>query len=630
MRTSSLVRFGVFEFDPASGELRREGRRIPLQTQPAQVLAHLVRAPGEVVTREDLRRTLWADDTFVDVDAALNVAINKIRHALRDSASAPRFVETLPKRGYRFLADVHPVGDDPEPSPAPTDRDLPPLARASPRGVRWVWAALVLSLALLTLWGGSRWQVPAATTRSLAVLPFRPLVSDMPDDALQVALAEAVIVKLGDLQQLRVPSIHAVQRYATRDTDARVAGRELGVETVLEGTLLRRNGTVRLTARLIDVDEGTSLWSGRWDFAWTDIFSVQDAIATEVTRALAVRLGADERNRLHRHPTNLAAYEAYLRARSLMLRLTADDSRLAIEKLEEAVALDPRSSHAQATLAFAYIMAAILEGPREPNATLARRAAERARELDAGSGEAYAALGRILFHFDWNTEGALEHMRKALELEPANPFVLHCASRLFADLGQTRDALALVERALALDPASALANRDKLVNLMLARRYDEAIGQAHKALELSPYDAMVYHFLGRSYEQLGRERDAIDAYIKPLTFSEEHRERVARLRAAAERGGLRGYYEEALAVLLEGGSRAHAGRIARIHLKLGDTARALEWLDRLQAERWPWMPALTHDPEWDVVRDHPRFQRLMALVEQQAARGTARLEPSPR
>jgi TolB-like protein/DNA-binding winged helix-turn-helix (wHTH) protein/Tfp pilus assembly protein PilF len=628
MSARHVVRFGSFEFDVASGELRTSGRRVLLQAQPAQVLAQLVSAPGEVVTRDELRRTLWSDETFVDFDAALNVAINKIRHALRDSATAPRFIETVPKRGYRFLADVRPVEDGAGTVPElpRSDAILPSQSLALRRRPRWTVAAgLALTFALSVLWTGTRPAQPATSMRSIAVLPFRPLVSDTPDEALQMALAEAVIVKLGELRQLRVPSIHAVQRYATRDADARVAGVQLGVDAVLEGTLLRRDGTVRLTARLIDVKEGTSLWAGRWDVPWTDIFTVQDKIATEVTGALAVRLGADEEQRLRHHPTNLAAYDAYLRGRALMVRLTAADSRRAAEKLEEAVRLDPRSARAHATLAFAYIMVAITDGPREPYATLARAAAQRAFELDPASGEARGSLGRVLFHFDWDGQGGLQHMRRALELEPNNPFVLHCASRLIAQSGHTAEALALSERALALDPTSPLANRDKTTDLVSARRYDEAIEQAQKALELDPYDAIVYRSLARSYERLGRERDAIDAYIKPLSFSEEHREQVERLRAAATRGGLRGFYEQRLADLLEADASVRSEEVARVYVKLGDATRALEQLEALHAERWPWMLSLKHDPEWDSLRTDPRFERLMARLNEQDPSRTAPL-----
>ncbi len=207
--------------------------------------------------------------------------------------------------------------------------------------------------------------------------------------------------------------------------------------------------------------------------------------------------------------------------------------------------------------------------------------------------------------------------------------MLHCASRLFADSGRTAESLALTERALALDPASALANRDKLVNLVMARRYEEAVAQAPKALELDPYNAGSYEVLGIAYERLHRDSEAIDAYIKPLTFSEEHRRQVELLRAAGQRGGLRGYYEQALALLLERDAPVRPASVARVHLKLGQHDRALEWLDRLHAERWPWMPALRHDPEWDPLRSDARFERLMVPLNQHTTRQTTRLELTP-
>jgi tetratricopeptide (TPR) repeat protein len=182
------------------------------------------------------------------------------------------------------------------------------------------------------------------------------------------------------------------------------------------------------------------------------------------------------------------------------------------------------------------------------------------------------------------------------------------------------------ERALALDTASALANRDKLVNLVIARRYEEAVAQAPKALELDPYNATSYKFLGFAYERLHREAEAIDAYIKPLTFSEEHRRQVELLRAAGQRGGLRGYYEQALALLLERDAPVRPASMAWAHLKLGQHDRALEWLDRLHAERWPWMPALRHDPAWDPLRADARFERLMASLDEHLPRQTTRLE----
>lgn len=614
MNDPRAVRFGTFEFEFASGELRTGGRLVPLQSQPAQVLAQLLNHPGQIVTREDLRRAVWGDDTFVEFDTALNVAINKIRQALRDSRLSPRFIETIPRRGYRFLAEVRPLTAPDAPSIPATDRSaLPSPGRRTGSGLRpnrWLWAvALLVVVAGAAAWSGTRAGDPARDVESVAVLPFRPLVADARDEALEVGLAEAVIIRLGGLTPLRVPSIHAVQPYAQRHADARVAGRELGVNAVLEGSLLRANGNVRLSARLIDVAEGSTLWAGQWDLPWNDIFTVQDTIATEVSRALAIRL-ADAGVASKPHPTNSAAYERYLRARYLLLRRTVADSKRAAELLQEAVALDPASAAAHATLGFAHISVALLGGPTEPFVEAGRQAVRRALDLDPTIAEAHAVLGRILIHFDWDFEGGERQMRRALELGPADPFVLHCYSRVLADEGRFPEALALADRALAQDPASVLANRDKAQILFMARRYDECVEMCRRTLELDPYSPLVHAYLGRAYENLGRAREAVDAHIAPLALSEANRDTVATLRAAADRGGLKGFWQRRLQLLLDE-REVQPYAVAHAFLQVGDRQRALDWLEKLYAARGGQIRQLKTNPDWDPLRGDPRFEDLL-------------------
>ena len=601
-----IARFGSFEFDFASGELRNNGRRMPLQGQPAQVLSHLLTNPGQVVTRDDLRRKVWSGDTFVDFEASVNVAINKVRYALGDSASAPRFVETIPRRGYRFLADVHFV--DATLAQPVTTPDHP--ARGLRSGL-WRWIAPVcLAVVVLAVYSSARVDPSLPPPRSIAVLPFRPLAAGTGDEALEVGLAEAVIVRLGQLKQLRVPSINAVQRYAKLDTDARVAGRELDVEAVLDGSLLRANGSVRLSARLLDVKTGTALWAQQWDFPWTDIFTVQDAMATEVTRALALRLVPEERTSLRKHPTNVAAYEGYLRARYLLLRRTIDNSRRAAELLEEVVRLDPDSAAAHASLAFAYISVPLLEGPSSPFVELGRRAARRALDLEPRMAEAHAVMARILMHFDWDVDGSDRASRRAVELEPTNPFVLHCYALMLADRGRFEEALSLADRALSLDPASVLANRDKAIILYLGRRYEECAEQCRRTLELDPYYASVYVFLGRAYERLDRPRDAVEAYLTPLTFQDENRDMVAALRAAAAMGGLEQFWKARLRYLLQERD-VRAAAVADAYVRTGDHDSAMAWLEKLYSERGAWIRGLKVQPIWDPLRSDPRFQDLL-------------------
>jgi DNA-binding winged helix-turn-helix (wHTH) protein/TolB-like protein/tetratricopeptide (TPR) repeat protein len=566
MTTPQVVRFGTFELDRSTGELRSQGKRVALQDQPAQVLSLLVSRPGEVVTREDLCRALWSEDTFVEFDTALNVAVNKVRQALRDSATSPRFIETIPRRGYRFLSDVHPVADTPA-APAVSHR---------PR-LRWaIGIALGLLLAAVAIGVGERFVRPSASPQSVAVLPFKPLIAGSRDEALEMGLAESVIGKLGQRQGLRVPSISAVRRYGGSAPNPRQAGRELGVDTVLDGSLLRAEGRLRVSARLLDVDTGTTRWAQQWNIPWTDVFMVEDAMATEVTRVLAPALGPGERVPNPKPPTNAAAYDRYLRGRYLVTQRTRADSQRAAELLEEAVALDPHSAAAQAVLADAYVAVTWFDGSMGPFVERARQAALRSLELDPNEATAHATLGILLALFDWDTASGERELQRALELGPDEPAVL----------------------------------RFNAVFLYYSRRYEDCITQSLKALELDRYFASVYSWLGACYEHLGREREAVNAYITPLTFGDEHQKEAAALRAAAAKGGLRGYWTCRLDQI---GRKPEAKpeEQAIAALKVGDRDQAIGSLERLSEQRGPWLRIIKIDPQWDPLRADPRFQALL-------------------
>jgi tetratricopeptide (TPR) repeat protein len=310
------------------------------------------------------------------------------------------------------------------------------------------------------------------------------------------------------------------------------------------------------------------------------------------------------------HPTHGAAYERYLRARYLLLRRTVADSKRAAELMEEALALDNTSAAAYATLGFAYISVALQEGPTKPYVEQSRQAVRRALDLDPTIAEAHAVLGRILIHFDWDIEGGERAMRRALELDPTNPFVLHCYSRVLADDGRFTEALVLADRALAQDPTSVLANRDKAQILCLARRYEECAELGRRTLELDPYSPFVHNYLGRAYEYLGRPREAVEAYIAPLAFSEENHDRVAALRAAADAGGMKGFWDRRLQLLLEE-PEVRPYSVAHAYARLGDHDGALLWLEKLYAARGGLIRALKVNPDWDPLRADPRFQDLL-------------------
>jgi DNA-binding winged helix-turn-helix (wHTH) protein/TolB-like protein len=607
--SAERVRFGTFELDLASGELRSRGQRVPLQDQPAQLLALLVRRQGEVVTREELRRALWSDDTFVAFDTALNVAVNKVRQALRDSATSPRFVETLPKRGYRFLADVQAV----EPPPAVATEEAVAGAPVPSRRTAWMVASAVVALlAVLAFTLPDRLCRPGApaSPRSVAVLPFKPLIAESRDEALEMGMAEAVIVKLGQQPALRVPSLGAVRRYAGLGPNPLQAGRELGVDTVLDGSLQRSNGRLRVSARLLDVRTETSRWARQWDLPWTDVFTVQDALATEVARELALSLAPAQGRHSAKQATNPEAYERYLRARYLVTQRTPDDSRRAVEILDEVIALDPDFAPAHAVQADAYMALPWLGEPREPSITRARQAALRSLELDPTGAAAHATLGTILAQFDWDPQAGERELERAFELDPDDPTVLRFYSVLLWHEGRFDEALAMNERELLLDPASVFANRNRAIILYYARRYDESVAQSLKTLELDRYFHTAYHWLGRSYEQLGREREAAEAYIAPLTFSETNQKEAATLRAAAGSGGLRAFWKRWL-TSEPARSYASSDLEALAWLKVGDRERALATLERLCDQRSPWLRAIKVEPQWDPLRGDPRFEALL-------------------
>ena len=614
MRGERLVRFGTFELDHASGELFREGRRVPLQTQPAQVLRELVKRPGEVVSREELQRAIWTDGTFVESDVGLNVAVNKIRRALQDSASTPRFVETLPGRGYRFLADVRPVtpaAAQPPPGPTPSSTATAAAPRAT--SLPWAWSrrrwalALVVAatLAALLAWWRGDGALVADPARSVAILPFRPLLAESRDQALELGMAEAVIVKLGQLSSLRVPSTNAVRRYAATDADPLAAGRELGVESVLEGSLLRVGEELRVSARLLDVDSGTTLWAQQWDLPWTGVLGVQDSIAAEVARTLAVRLAADEEASLRANPTNTAAYEPYMRGRYLLQR-SVEDALRAIELLQEATRLDPSSAAAEAALAFAYISVPLAQASTGPFVELGRQAALRALELDPEFAEAHAVLGRIAYQFGWDPHEADRRFGRALELEPDNAFALHCYANVLGLQGRIDEAFALNERALARDPTSVIANRDRAITLYAARRFDEAVAQLHKTLELDRYSSYTHGLLGTLYTVQGRRQEAVEANLSSLAFSGASADTLASLREAAMEGGLAGYWKRWLALR---GAEASDYMVARAHLHAGDHDAAVAALERAYSAGSPGIPLLGL-PGWDPLRDDVRFARL--------------------
>jgi DNA-binding winged helix-turn-helix (wHTH) protein/TolB-like protein/tetratricopeptide (TPR) repeat protein len=609
-----LVRFGTFELDPCSGQLRRNGRRVPLQDQPARALCLLASRPGQLVTREELRQALWPADTFVEFDTALNIVVTKVRHALGDAAVSSRFIETVPKRGYRFIADVHQAdqatsattnGDDPVTTGPPT---APTPTRSARQSMTWrIVGGVVVSA--LVLFAATRFaRLPAASVappRSIAVLPFKPVIASEGDQRLELGMTEALIKQLSRIATLRVEPLPRVRRYRASDQDPLEAGRDLGVDAVLEGHVQRSNDRVYVRVRLVRTADGTALATNEWRESFSDIFAIQRGVGQSVMSALDLTLRPEDHAGIGRpETTNAEAYRHYLFGRHQLEIRTREHVKEAEREFREAIRLDSRYAAAHAGLALTLAQLPWQDGA-DPLDVVgpSKEAAMRALGIDEGVALAHAVLARIHEWYDLDPIRAQREHLRAMALGPQEPWVLRGYAHFLANRDAFDEALELSSRDLALDPTSLLANRYRAQMFFFARRYDDCVAQSHTTLALDPRDlTLSYSWLARCLERLGNEPDAIDLWeraraLKGQTELAESMKRVYRERGAA------GYWRERMKVV------DHGIEMALLHVRLGDSDAALAHLERLIDRRHPSFTWLNH-PGFDPVRSHPRFQTL--------------------
>jgi TolB-like protein/DNA-binding winged helix-turn-helix (wHTH) protein len=611
-----IFRFGAFEFDPRKGELRKHGVRIKLQGQPIAVLAMLLEHAAEVVTREELQKRLWTADTYVDFEHSLNAAIKRLRTALGDTADAPRFVETLARRGYRFIAPLSQlVVEDPSqsvPQPAapiqkPVRRYRYLLASVAARISNHPWliagpAALVI-VAALTVWVFRSGLARSTNLSSIAVLPFTDLSPQQDQEYLCDGITEELIHALANVPGLRVPARTSVYRFKGKAHDLTEIGTKLRVSAVLEGSVQRLGDRLRIWAQLVKVADGYHMLSESWDRDAKDLLSLQE----EITRLLvaSLRLKLDGRS-LRRHTSDQEAYKLYLQGRFYLNRLQRPDADRAAQLYGQAIRKDPTYALAYAGLADVYNY----RSHGEPELTSkAAAAARKALELDPNLAEAHVSLGANKA-WDWEWKSAEAHFRRALELDP------NCAMgrqwyALFylIPMGRIAEAVAESEKVLELEPFSAFLQREAGWVFYLARQYDRAIKHHRMALQLDP--AMnVKHQLMADYLAKGQAQEAIQV-------GEGHEDKRAIFHAFL-----------ALAHAISGGRSEAALRISNVEADanrgdaavgpsyfyafLGDTEQAFRWLEKAVTLRAKTLPVrLRADPMYDKLRSDPRFSALM-------------------
>lgn len=625
-----VLRFGVFEVDLHTRELRKQGMQIKLQEQPFQVLAFLLEHAGEIVTREQIREKLWPADTFVDVDNSVNAAINRLREALGDSAESPRFVETLTRRGYRFVAPVTEVKSA-EGTVAPGNTNLATQARAeevstgSRFKANWSGAkfsatlAAVVVLVAASVWAWQRWQVRTSSLQasphitSLAVLPLENLSGDPSQEYFADGMTDELITDLASISSLRVISRTSTTHYkGTRKTIPEIA-RELNVDAVVEGSVGRSANKVRIRAQLVRAAPEEHLWAESYERDLPDVLALQRDVAKAIANEIKVKLTPEERARLARvGPVDPEAYRLYVRGRLSFENWTPDAVLLARKNFQEAIAKDPNYSLAYAGLADTYVFGSTPTDPKV-GIPLARAAALKALELDDALSDAHAALAQVKFLADWDWAGAEKEFRRAIDLNPGDTLAHHMYSHFVLYMGRNEESLKESELYLRLDPLSVAANNHLGYYYLAAGQYDLAIQQERKTLQIDPnyHDAIFY--LGEAYRHKGMPQEALIQYEKLMTFEGASPELVKSLRKAFQADGWRGYFRKSLDQDLGRSHREYVSPyvIADSYAVVGDRTQAFRYLDKAYAERAIWLTAIKAEHDFDVLHSDSRYADLL-------------------
>jgi TolB-like protein/Tfp pilus assembly protein PilF len=570
-REPRIVRFGVFEADLDAGELRRRGRRVRIQDQPFRILEVLLNATGSVVTRDELRSRLWAGDTFVDFEHGLNAAINKLREALGDTASSPRYIETIPRRGYRFL--VAPEGE-------------------------------------------SRSERPRSTRAMLLVLPFRNASGDPAEEFFSDGLTTEMTVRLGRLnpQRLAVIATSSSMRFRSPDRPAERIARELGADHVLEGSVRRHDGRVRISAQLWSVADKVHLWANSYDRELSDEFEIQRDVAAQVAGALALEFAPS-----HERPSPQAdreTREILLRARHFLGQRTPETLAKALACHQAAIARDPRSAEAHAGLAECYALFVDygLMSPREAFPKV-KEATLAALALDPAIEDAHTTLAVVRHRFEWNWGAALETYEQAIRLNPSCSTARHVFAQYLSEVGRHDDALAMIAEARRLSPLAQIIGAEEACILVNARRYDEAELAVRRVLELDDRFAPAHYSRFRAALAAGRKELALECARRAVQYSGGTPHMLAALAIASAHAG---DAAEARAILARLGSATSRYvspvQSARVLVALGEHDRALEWLEKGFASCAFEMTDLRIEPEWDLLRDRPEFRGLVARM----------------
>ena len=618
-----VIRFGAFELDPLSGELLKHGRRLRLRDKPFQVLQALLEHPNELVTRKDLQDRLWPADTFVEFENGINNAISRLRETLGDTADNPRFIETVPRRGYRFVAPVERVATATIETPGGTlapvavldpPSSATPVARARNR---WTWLALgVLVVAAVGVWLALKPPPPAPPVahRTVAVLPF--VAGDASEASLDTYVAfgmtEALITELSRVGALKVISQTSVMQYKGVRKPLKQIADELGAATIVEGSVLREGEGIRITVQLIDARTDTHLWAQSYSRESTAAMSNQRELAREVAGIIRARLAPTDRTAPPLiKQTNAAAYEAYVKGRYFLVQQSEEAWRKSREFFEQSIAADPNFAPAHVGLSNAYGVTDVI--PPAEAVPKAKASALRALALDDNLASAHAALAYVYYFGDWNWTETERQFARAIELDPNDSWSRRWHALYLSAMGRSATAIEEITRAIELDPVSISAYDAAGAIYLDARQYDKIIEQAQRINELSPNDTRALAHFTTAYIHQGKHESALDYAQKGVAASARNPAFLCLLAVAQHRAGQKQQAQQTLAAVNQLSSKGYVPDVfvGLANLWINGADAALPLFERAYQRRDGYIVIMRSSPWFDPIRGNPRFQDLL-------------------
>lgn len=637
-RDKVFYKFGNVTVDCENFCVLKDGRSISLTPRAFDVLVFLLKNDGRVVEKQEIFDSVWKDISVSD--NSLTKIIKEIRQALEDSADKPHYIETVPKRGYRFIGEFK---EDPNQAAALTEtthdgeiviekiESGETTIRQSHETTRTRFAfsktALafsvigLISILILVAWllfrSGTAKTSPSPI-RSIAVLPFKPLNADSRDESLEMGMAETLITRLSNLRQVVVRPMSAVRKYTDPQQDPVKAGQEIQAEAVLDGSIQKAGERVRVTVRLIDVRSGMTFWSEQFDENFTDIFKVQDSIAERITNALTLQLSKYEKEQLAKHSTdNTEAYQLYLRGQLVWHTRRQNWIKQSLAYYQQALEKDPNFALAHIGVADCYIM---MSGHRiismQEAETNARPAIMKALEIDDDLALAHNALAELKYQYEYDWAAAEKEFKKAIELNPNVAWIRQAYGWFLMSEGRFEEAISQTEKARELDPSSLTVNAGRARLFYYSRQYDQAIHHFQNIIAIEPNDRSSYYALYDVYEQKKMYREAVETYLKIRSLNGAKPEKVEEFREAFSLSGWQGFLRKQLQELENTAKTKPVSpySFANLYVRLGQKDEAFAWFEKTFEARDPSILQFKIEPAYDILRDDPRYAGLIRRI----------------